>query len=50
MVGELDWVGSVDTNKAHHPRMELLKRVKGFSIVNSKTKLINRIIFKGIRL
>lgn len=49
MVGELDWVGSVDTNKAHQHRMELLKRVKGFSIVDSKNKLIARIIFKGIR-
>lgn len=50
MVGELDRVGSVDTNKAYKLRMELLKRIKGFPIVDSKNKLITRIIFKGIRL
>lgn len=47
MVGDLDWVGSVDTNKAHQPRMELLKRIKGFPIVDSKNKLSTRIIFKA---
>lgn len=50
MVEDLDWVGSVDTNKAHQPRMELLKRIKGFPIVDSKNKLRTRIIFKDMRL